>query len=87
MRDFTDNDILDLEIKYKDNHEVLDLIAALKDSYAEIKGLEKVDDYEGQYEELKSFLQEIKDEIDSAIATDNTEDLIEELSERIEAIL
>lgn len=81
MRDFTDNDLLDLELKYKDNFEVLELITALKDSYAEIK------DLEDDYNELKSFLQKIKDSIDAAISCGDTEDLIEELSERIKAYL
>ena len=30
MREYTDHDLLDLEIKYKDNHEILDLIEFIK---------------------------------------------------------
>ena len=73
MREFDDNDLLDLQIEYKNDQTVLDLIEALKDAY------------EDNYNEMEQFMSDIADELESAChaTLQDAIDFENELEERI----
>lgn len=68
MKQFTENDLLDLEIKYKNNQDVLDLIVMVKylesilmDRDERVYELEKIEE---KLEQYVDFVKTIKSEME-----------------------
>lgn len=71
MKRYTQNDLLDLEIKYKDNDEVLDLINFIKSDQSVVTGATSVT-YSSRIQELENFIShqascEFRDGLNAAL--------------------